>query len=96
VHKNKLWPLSSSIHQFEIFNLLAQGLRSSGLLGRSPPTFWGEHIASIFRVTCLWLVSWFVYSLTLKMEATRSSEISVYFYRIIRPYNPEDYTLRSH
>jgi hypothetical protein len=41
------------------------------------------------------LVSYSTYTSTLKMEATRSSETSVYFQRTIRRYVAEDRTLNK-
>jgi hypothetical protein len=41
-------------------------------------------LAACFQVSCL------AYSLSLEMEAVRSSETPVDFYRTTRPYTPED------
>jgi hypothetical protein len=42
------------------------------------------------------LVSYFAYSLTLKIEATYSSEVSADFYLTARCNIPEDVNLHSH
>jgi hypothetical protein len=47
-------------------------------------------MTSTFRFSCL------AYSSTLKMEATRSSETSVDFYRTTWRYIPEDRTLHNY
>jgi hypothetical protein len=50
---------------------------------------------SAWYLTCFTLVSWLACYLTLKMEATCSSESSVDFQRTTRRYIPEDKTLHK-
>jgi hypothetical protein len=52
-------------------------------------------IGKSFLATCFMLVTCSTYSLTLKMEATYSSETSVDFQRITQRYIPEDRTMQG-
>jgi hypothetical protein len=75
---------------------------------RRDPNVLEEYIASIFKIdelveqgssllgVYLLLVSCLAYSLTLKIEATCSYEMSVDFGQHTRHYIPEDRTLHSH
>jgi hypothetical protein len=49
-----------------------------------------------FLAACFMLVSCLVYSSTMELEATRSSETSVDFRRTRRRYIPEDRTIHNH
>jgi hypothetical protein len=49
-----------------------------------------------FIASCFLIPTSLSFSLTLKMEAVRSSETSLNFYRSTRHHIPEDSTLRNH
>jgi hypothetical protein len=56
----------------------------------------GKRVLEEYRLLEYHNTASFVYSLTLKMDAMRSSEIPVNFCQTTWSHIPEDYTLRSH